>query len=92
MVAHGCQTNSFRLRTPQRRARPLQERRIVAGGAFEPKDAGSEETVAPGRCDVVVILQRGRAEFVVVRVGPLGEDEPARGGHQRCELVAARLQ
>src|SRR5215813_2238087 len=58
----------------QCRLRPADQVVVAVAAAFEVEHARGEELVAPRGADVVVVLQGGRAELVVVRIAALGED------------------
>src|SRR6516162_7319761 len=88
--ASGPENNLSRI--GQCRAGALQERRVVAAGAFEPEDGRRKIAVAPRWRYVVEVLQGGGAEFVIVRIVAFREDQPTGGRHQRRELIASCLQ
>jgi hypothetical protein len=48
-------------------------------------------SIAPGGCQQGVIFEDRRAVLVIVRIGALEEDQPARGGGKRSRILP-RLQ
>ena len=76
----------FRLRplsTLEGRPGALHQRVVAVSRAGQEDQAGGQVALAPGGRDVVVVLEHGRAELVVVGVVPLEEDQPARRVDQR---------
>src|SRR5687768_2470708 len=84
-----CGSNS-RLR--KHRTNPLRQAGVRAPRTLQPKDAARQEAVAPGRRDVVEVLERRRAELVVVRVVAFRENQTPRRRQQRLRgfLIAAQ--
>src|SRR5262249_48309772 len=70
---------------------PLYQRVVPVSRGREQQQARGQVAVAPGGRRVVVVLEHGRAELVVVRGVALQEDQAARGIDQRAR-VAAGLQ
>src|SRR5438309_11270680 len=63
----------------QRRAGPVHQFVVQVAGASQVDDARRQITVAPLRTDLLIILQHGRTEFVIVRVAAFEENEHAGG-------------
>src|SRR5262245_49232547 len=58
-------------------SRPLDQVIVAGLGTFQVEETGGEEWAAPRGRNVIVVFQGGRAELVVVGIGPLEEDVSA---------------
>ena len=73
-------------------ARALHESVVRIAGTAQVEHARSQVAVAPGRRQVLVIFQRGRAEFVIVRICSFKEHETPGGIHKLRSAAGFSLQ
>src|SRR6478609_5444011 len=61
---------------------------VLVSRASQLKGTRRQQPLAPGRAELLVILQHGRAELVVVRIVPFQENQPAgRMRNRRRALI-----
>src|SRR5260221_1017442 len=85
---HGSRSHRIRQSHLQCRARAFHQIVVLCAAALEPVGVGGEVAVAILRRHVVVILQHGRAEFVVVRIDAFEEDQHASGVDEALGIAA----
>src|SRR5213593_3498856 len=67
-------------------ASALNQLVVGSARAFEVEHACREEAVAPGRRQMMIIFEDGRAEFVIVRIAPFEKDQSPGRIRQRSRI------